>query len=318
MSAVADDTVLGRADLVAPGAMSDVVAGVLGPAAGRVVAIEVLEHKPGRRALLRYETEAAGTVYGKVFADHAHAGRAHDLMDAVAAALAPSGAATPRPLGVVADMGLVLYEPLRGPSLDTLAGTDDMVGALAAAAGWLTTLHTSSAALDRVLDNRHEADNATTWSSAVAAAFPDLADAASRLAAAVAARVPAPAGPAVPIHKDFHYQHVILGDRLGVVDLDEARMGDRLFDVGHFAANLALLAHRTGAADADRWCRAFLESCDVAPAEDGHLRWYGAYTCVKIAKQLATGQGPRPRPDGAEARAQAEWALHHGLELIQG
>jgi len=48
--------------------------------------------------------------------------------------------------------------------------------------------------------------------------------------------------PAVPIHKDFHPGHVLVGDHVYVIDLDEARRGDPTFDVAHFCSYLELLS----------------------------------------------------------------------------
>jgi hypothetical protein len=312
---VASDTVLSLTELVDATVVTAALGRALGPGVGAVRAVEVLEHKPGRRALLRYETEGAGTVYGKVFPDAARAERTHDLMESVGDAV---GAAAPPPLWVVPALGLVLYEPLVGPSLDALVGTDALLDGLQAAGRWLTILHGADLDLDRVLDLEHEAANAAVWSATTTEAFPDQAVVSARLTALLCGGLPTPAQ-AVPIHKDFHYQHVISGADFGVVDVDEARMGDRLFDVGHFLANLELLAHRAGVApdERDRWTVAFTMACEVAPGDEASLRWYEAYTCVKLAKQLATGQGPRPRPEGDARHAEVEWALAHGLAVIQ-
>ena len=317
MTSVAD-TALPLAELVEPAAMAAVLSAALGPDTGVVLEVEVLEHKLGRRALLRYETEGAGAIYAKAFPDREQARRTHAQMERVAAAIDRDGLTVPRPLGFVAELALVLYEPLRGPSLDELVGTDAMAGALAAAGRWVTALHHADIVLDRALDLEHEAVNAGTWGARVVGAWPDLAPLAARLAATVADSVPEPAPTTVPIHKDFHYQHVIVGDRLGVVDLDEARMGDRLFDVGHFLANLELLAHRTGANDdeRDQWRTAFADSCGVVAGDDERLRWYSAYTCLKLAKQLAAGTGPRPRPSGDERYGQVAWVLDHGVRVL--
>jgi aminoglycoside phosphotransferase (APT) family kinase protein len=309
-------TALPLAELTAPDPMTAVLAAALGPDAGAVTDIEVLEHKPGRRALLRYETAGSGTIYGKAFADATRARHSYDVMTQVAAA----GLTAPRPLGLVPDLALVLYDPLRGPSLDTLVGTHAMVDAITAAGAWITTMHESDIDLDRVLDLEHEAANALTWGETIAAAFPDLALPSARLTATVADAIPTPTATNVPIHKDFHYQHVIVGDTLGVVDMDEARMGDRLFDVGHFLANLELLSHRTAATDAERdcWVGAFAERCHLGTADAGRVNWFAAYTCVKLAKQLATGQGPHPRPSGDDRREQVAWVLHRGLSVVNG
>jgi aminoglycoside phosphotransferase (APT) family kinase protein len=125
----------------------------------------------------------------------------------------------------------------------------------------------------------------------------------------------------VPIHKDFHYQHVIVSDAVGVVDLDEARMGDAAADVAHFSVYLRLLALRTGAPDGagDGWVRSFRNAYrrDTARTGDTTLAWYAAYTCMKIAKQLATGRGPRPRPEGGARDEQLDWVLRQGLAWLE-
>jgi hypothetical protein len=41
--------------------------------------------------------------------------------------------------------------------------------------------------------------------------------------------------------------------------------------------------------------------------------WYGAYTCVKIAKQLCSVRGVRPHPEGEEALRQVSVMLDQGM-----
>ena len=48
----------------------------------------------------------------------------------------------------------------------------------------------------------------------------------------------------MPIHKDFHTGHLLVGDSVWVIDLDEARQGDRAFDLAHFCAYLELHGDR--------------------------------------------------------------------------
>jgi aminoglycoside phosphotransferase (APT) family kinase protein len=215
---------------------------------------------------------------------------------------------------------MVLYVPLSGRSLDQLAGAEEITACLEASAEWLAVLHGGRVHLDRVLDVPHEAANAAEWAAVVARVHPALADQTSTLADALLAE-PCPAfGRAVPIHKDFHYQHVIAGDGIGVVDLDEARMGDAAFDVAHFAVNLRLLALRTAPSDgdADRWQRPFLMTYSAVTGwtSDDAFRWYTAYTCLKLARQLATGSGPRPRPSGRAREDQVGRILTDGLGCL--
>ena len=125
----------------------------------------------------------------------------------------------------------------------------------------------------------------------------------------------------VPIHKDFHYGHTLFdGGRLVVIDLDEARWGDPAFDVAHYLANLRLLAVREGmaCAERDRLQSAFLDTyaSQTGYRPDARHHFFHAYTCVKIAKQLARGRGPAPAPVGAERDRQVERILQKGLQCL--
>jgi hypothetical protein len=294
----------------------------------RVLGVTLLDHKPGHRALMRYRTggaSGAADIYGKAYTDHRQALRAHALMLRVSAGGVEGGAteelSVPRPLALDRATGLVLYAPLIGPSLDAIASPRDRNAALRGTARWLATLHRSGLRLDRRLDVAHEARGAAAWAQLVGARHPEAALAAGRLARALNARAKDLCiDVSTPIHKDLHYQHVIVGDRVGVVDLDEARMGDASFDLAHFVANLDLLALRSGtvAGDRDRWREAFLGAYASATGwqADERFGWFAAYTCMKIAKQLATGRGPRPRPVGSARVSQIAPILDAGLRWL--
>ncbi len=124
-------------------------------------------------------------------------------------------------------------------------------------------------------------------------------------------------GAASRVHKDFHYKHVLVDGGLRVIDFDEVRLGDPAYDVAHFCVHLRLLACRT-LGDPDGYAgleRAFL----VAYTRRGgavpidRYAWFATYTCLKIAKQLCTTRGVRPRPDGDEVRRQVQVMLAQGL-----
>ena len=298
-------------------AMSEHMRRTFGSDAGRVVSADLVDHKPGHRALLAYRTTGelfAETIYGKAFSTTAGAARSFDLLTRL------TGFSVPRPLGVVPELALVVYAPVPGRSLDTMVGSETFTQGVAGGGQWLAVLHRSALDLPRVLDAGHEADNAASWAELVGDRHPNRAAAAARLARALVADVPQPAGRPVPIHKDFQYQHVIVSDGVGVVDLDEARMGDAAADVAHFSVYLRLLALRTGAPDGTRdgWVRSFRDAYgrDTGRTDDTTLAWYAAYTCMKIAKQLTTGRGPRPRPEGGAREHQLGWALREGLAWL--
>jgi aminoglycoside phosphotransferase (APT) family kinase protein len=148
--------------------------------------------------------------------------------------------------------------------------------------------------------------------------WPEEGPAADRLSADLRASAPGlQLSTAAPIHKDFHYKHVLVDRGLEVIDFDEVRLGDPAYDVAHFCAHLRLLATRiTGdpASYADleaAFMAAYAEKAGAAGAVQ--FSWFAAYTCLKIAKQLCTTRGVRPRPDGEEQRRQVAVMLAQGL-----
>ena len=95
------------------------------------------------------------------------------------------------------------------------------------------------------------------------------------------------------------------------------RLGDPAYDVAHFCAHLRLLATRiTGdpASYADLEAAFMATYAEQAGApNEAPFSWFAAYTCLKIAKQLCTTRGVRPRPDGDEQRRQVAVMLAQGL-----
>jgi len=305
--------------------MSTVI-GDLPVGATQVVSAEVVDHKHGRRALLRYYLGGSGspsgeTLLGKLYADPARAKRVHDLMAcldrAVFADIAELG--VPEVLGWRRVPPLVLYRPASGLRLDEV-DEERQVATMRAAAHWLARLHRSRVVLDRTLDVGHEVANATRWAGVVSHELPAAAAAATAVTSELHAAQPGlQVRTDVPIHKDFHHQHLILGrDRLTVVDLDEARLGDPAFDVAHFVANLELSAIRSGrvrersAQLPDTFLATYAAETGWSP--DERFSFFSRYTALKIAKQLALGSGLRPRPGGAERDRQARKVLAWALE----
>jgi aminoglycoside phosphotransferase (APT) family kinase protein len=290
---------------------------------------EVVAYRAERTAVVRYDlVDGRGrddVLLGKLYREPGIAVRAHavqsDLASALSGALsgATGGRAVPEPIGVLPSLGLLVYAPVHGRCLDEVLGDGASNGAAPAAARWLARLHGSSAGLDRRLDLDVEQTNVRAWAQTVERNLPDVARRADELAerlvdALGTLRVRLD----VPIHKDFHYQHVLVGSRLAVIDLDEARMGDPSLDVAHFCVCLDLLALR-GTARAAEAKEAFLR------AYADHRGWvpdpaydvFSAWTCLKIAKQLATGRGPRPRPVAVERLRQAQHMLSEGLSWLR-
>jgi hypothetical protein len=306
--------------------MTPRVRAVLGRRDVTVETASLLDHKPGHRALVRYRVASPSGnlyIYGKAYAERPAAARVHALMRRLSADVfaGTPRLCVPQPLGDDPELALVLYVPIAGQSLDALP-TQVFAPALGDAARWLATLHLSRLGLDRSLQLTHEVAGAAEWAALVSQEQPAAAASATQLAIALeqsgkGLRLDL----ATPIHKDFHYQHVIVGERVGVVDLDEARMGDPSFDLGHFVANLQLLALRSGASSEDRarWQDSFLSAYAAVTgwSADARFGWFAAYTCVKIAKQLASGRGPLPRPERGARAVQIDLILREGLSWLE-
>jgi aminoglycoside phosphotransferase (APT) family kinase protein len=282
----------------------------------RVVAARPLAEAPGRRRVVRYDVEGlvpgrTVALIGKTYVHRHRASLAHLnlrlLHDEV---FAPSARlAVPAPVGAVPELRMTLYREVTGRPLDRLPEAA-AVATARLAAEWLATLHASDTVLPRRLDLGHEVGEVQEWASRVARLLPGAGDAAHALAdrlAAVAAALPPVRE--VPVHKDFHAGHVLaVGTPPGgdggsavptcvvVIDLDEARMGDPALDLAHVVAYLdASSWHGAGAAR-----EAFLSGYGPLPGPAPALRWafFTAHTCMKMAKQLATGRGPlRAGPD---------------------
>ncbi len=302
----------------------------LGGRRATVRAASVVDGKPGERLLLRYDVESTpaevasgATVFGKVFADPTAAVRVHETMCHLWEAFAGCGEPTtvPRPLGLLVDLNLVVYAPAPGVPLDEMLHTAEALDALRLAGSWLGHLHDAPVPLDRRFVVATELINAAGWGAMVAATAPDVGADAVELCRRLRERAEAVTlDEATPIHKDFHPGHVIVDGSVAVVDFDEARLGDAAFDVAHFCAYLHLAGLRQGLGERlEALEGAFLDGyCDRSGwAPDDRFALFRAYTAVKIAKQLATSRGPRPRPCGDDLAHQLHEVLAEGAQWVE-
>ena len=204
----------------------------------------------------------------------------------------------PQLLAFLQEQNLVLYRACTGVPLNESIDNSGALDGVRDAARWLAKLHMSTVQLPRTFDTEREIASTHAWAAAVGRHSPELLEPAQRLASLWATfGPPSPPRTLVPIHKDFHAGHLLIGDRVCVIDLDEARHGDRAFDLAHFCAYLEF----QGDSGARR--QAFLGEYSLLTgwADDGSLARYGAYTWLKIAKQLALRSGPcRTRIDDWE------------------
>jgi len=294
-----------------------------GAARPRLTYAKLLAYKQGNRGTIHYDVvTGAGrsvTVIGKLYPQPTQVLRVDAIMSGLyeGAFRGAPDLVVPQPLGALTDLSMLVYVPVAGTTLDEVMLAGDNREAVDRTAAWLATLHGSQLELDRRMRPDAEVVNLQAWASLVTLAHPEQATAVTRLARDLAASAGAARATAeTPVHKDFHYKHVLVDRGVGVIDFDEVRHGDPTYDVAHFCAHLRLLA-----------CRSPDSAASIAAAEGRFLAsyargsgrplgqsfpWYAAYTCLKIAKQLSTTRGVRPRPDKTEELRQLTLMLDQG------
>lgn len=289
---------------------------------------KLLAYKQGNRGLIQYEVTGTDKgerciVFGKLFPELSQATRVYETMralwDDVFASDRQLG--LPQPLGYIPDLSMLVYIPVEGRFLDEVIGGDEALLAMNLAGRWLGTLHSHRLPLDRQFRIATELVNLQAWAALIGHKYPDEAEAAAR----IAKHLKECAGELrfemeVPIHKDFHYGHIVFDGGLKIIDFDEVRLGDPNFDLAHFCANLHLLAYRK---DNSPFTFSALQSMFLG-AYAGLTGWtsnerfvyFYAYTCLKIAKQLCSMRGLRPRPEGEEQHRQVRLMLEQGLASL--
>jgi hypothetical protein len=255
--------------------------------------VEVLSHKPGSRATIRYEAAGArGThvAIGKVYRVAEQAEESYRRLAALHEAFgAYNETRVPRPEALVRELALVFQSHVNGEDVRHALAAGEGRLPLELAARFLARLH-ALPPIDGLtaLSMPHELDKASLWCAQVESALPALGAVVRRTLDGLRARGATIAlpGPSM-IHKDFYYAQVLWdGARVWAVDLDELQLGDPALDAGHFLAHLANLAYRqAGRADAyDAEGAAFLEAYEnQASAVRDRVPFFVAYTFLKLA-----------------------------------
>lgn len=291
-----------------------------------VVAAQVVARAPGRRTVVRCELAGddgrgpATRVILKEYTDAAKAARAYRNLVGLAQGpfACAAGLHVPASLGWLPRHGIVAYREAAGEPLDGVLPAGRARTAAAGAARWLAVLHDSDVTLPQRLDLPHHIADTRVWVDAVARSAAELAYPARRLAdrlASVAATLDWRDD--VPTHFDLHPGHVLTGPTgITVLDMDEARMGDPVFDVAHFCVYLELLG-LAGSASWRGMRQGFLGRYAALTGWrlDRRFGVFGAYAWLKVAKQLACGSGPW-RPTGAARLAGLRGALERGAACL--
>lgn len=210
----------------------------------RVVAIDLLKHKPAHRCALGYTMEGACLrvrLFAKAFAGDRGA-QIFVTMGAISRALNGSSLIVPRPLGYFPGPRLLVTEFLEGAPLAAALYDGREDGPALRAAEAIAALHDSGASFTRRWSPLREVANTAEWLRGLEDRAPRLAARARSLLETLSrpgARLPEP--PDVPVHRDYYADQVWdCGGRTALLDLDDARGGDPALDVGNFLAHLTL------------------------------------------------------------------------------
>lgn len=286
-----------------------VLASLPGPLGRRVSGPATVVHHPRTGAcVLRYDGDAAGLVYGKVYADDATGPRVHATLHALAhPAFTSDGVLVrfPAPLTYEPRLRLLLTGAVPGTAelpvrLRDLAGSADGDAAdreplLAAAVGAgraLAAVHAQDLVAAPVRTLEREARDLRGRLAAVAVCWPAVSTALRGVLAHALAAAPEPP-PFTPCHGDYTPGQVLAAaPAVGVVDFDTVAWADPASDLGRYVATVELLAAK--------------QAGEPAPA-----------LVSAIADALVAGY-VSARPDaGRDATLRRRMSVHRTLSLIR-
>ena len=311
------------------------LAPILGLANNPIRKATLLTNKPGRRAVIQYalgaaESEKGSSVLGKLYPNFNLCERSYQNLKFLADAVFSGQPELdfPAPLGKVPRFSMLVFLPVEGQTLNEYLLAHQLRGpevshAMDLTASWLALLHGQTIPMEKQFSIPAEFDNIHTWMECILTAYPHES---APLQTIVDFLLENFTGldfdSHSPIHKDFHYEHVLVNQRVSAIDLDELRLGDPNFDLAHFCANFYLLAYRhrqESTAQFSQLQSRFLETYSSLTnwqPGDQFLFFY-IYSCLKIARQLCTHRGPRPWPWGAEQSAQVRVMLGQALSGVK-
>lgn len=289
---------------------------------------KLLAYKQGNRGLIHYDV--AGTIYGetcvvlgKLYPDLSQANRVNATMQALWNEVFVGSAqlGIPQPLGCLAELSMLVYIPVEGAFLGDAITSGEALHYMELAGAWLGRLHQYRLPLERTFQLSNEVVNLQAWAALIGHKYPDQAEAATRIANHLKDSVnELEFETHAPVHKDFHYGHIVVNGGLKVIDFDEMRLGDPNFDLAHFCANLHLLAYRANnspfqfSALQGAFLSAYSRYSGWTPNE--RFVYFYAYTCLKIATGFCSMRGLRPRPEGEEQQRQVQLMIEQGVGAL--
>ena len=210
----------------------------------RVISVEILKHKPGRRCSLAYTLEGTSgitRVFAKIFASERGAS-IYETLGLISEA-APAGILVPRPIAYVPDLRLLVCEYLDGVGLAASLYLGESGEPARRMGSALAALHGCRALPARGWSAGHELENLSRWAVHLGTRAERARLSSLRQGLQTwALRLPAlPPENETLVHRDFYAEQIL--DCRGItaiVDLDDARRGDPAVDLGNFLAHLTL------------------------------------------------------------------------------
>ena len=204
---------------------------------GSPVRVERLKTKPGRRRTLRV-SGPLGRVVVKIYAT-ARAGTVAARVSALAQG--PAEPVVPRILGVAPNGRFLIATDVPGSPLGAwlLVGGRDAARRAGLALGqW----HRAWASAPPAVLRPHSVEREMAILEKRLASLPGELAARARRATPAAVRWE----PVTVVHRDLYEEQILIGDRVGLIDLDDAAIGPPELDLGNLLAHLDLLELTSG------------------------------------------------------------------------
>jgi aminoglycoside phosphotransferase (APT) family kinase protein len=203
---------------------------------GAPARLERLKHKPGRRETLR-----ASGPYGTAIVKHYASDRAPVVARRIAVlAAGPHEPAVPAVLHLDEERHLLVLSEVQGAPLRAALLAGDRA-TCARAGEALGRWHAAWAGVQPAALRPHTAEREhRILGERADAATPPVA----RAVSAAARRLTGDWRCSTVVHRDLYEEQVLTGERIGLIDLDDAALGPPELDLGNLLAHVALLALR--------------------------------------------------------------------------